>query len=71
MTVYQKDKNSNIWHWNLKCSQLPAMKNSIVTFAKPARGKFCTECIRLGYSEPFCHLRGKKEKQKIRVVQKY
>ena len=67
MTVYIRDEESNIWHWNPLCSHYPNSKNTKTRKTKPMQGMFCPECIRLSKNPYFCGIHLEEEKRLYRL----
>jgi hypothetical protein len=44
MKVYIRDKNKDIWHWELECPHYPESSEVERVYKKPSKGELCTLC---------------------------
>ncbi len=44
MKVYIKEKNKNLWHWELECPLYPEISEVVRVYGKPPEGEFCSIC---------------------------
>ena len=65
MTLYVRELNSNVWHWNRFCSHYPKTEKAKIRKTKPWKGIFCPECIRLSKNPYMCSYALKKRTDEI------